>query len=85
MNDEFLAADPPTKPMFAETHMAKQRGLLKHGLRQNSIWYLSVILLRISAVISSSNAKTAIWFDLSTAVSCFCVTDVERVRLGPPP
>jgi hypothetical protein len=52
---------------------------------QNSVWYLSVIFLRISAVFSSSRVKTAIWFDLSTAVSCFRITEVDRETLGPPP
>lgn len=30
--DEFLASDPRIKPLFAKTDMAKQRGLLRHGL-----------------------------------------------------
>ena len=30
--DEFLAADPRIKPMFAKTDMAKQKSLLRQGL-----------------------------------------------------
>ena len=55
------------------------------GGPQNSTLYLSVIFLRISAVFSSSMVKTASSFDLSTAVSCFRITDVARERDVPPP
>ena len=30
--DELLASDPRIKPMFAQTDLAKQNDLLKHGL-----------------------------------------------------
>ena len=34
--DELLASDPRIKPMFAQTNMAKQKDLLKHGLSRLS-------------------------------------------------
>ena len=47
--DELLASDPRIKPMFAQTNMAKQKDLLKHGL--------SMLIMYSSGV---GLAKTAI-------------------------
>lgn len=47
--EEFLASDPRIKPLFAQTDMAKQKGLLRHGLAM-LIMYAGDVALAKSAV-----------------------------------